>query len=205
MEEYNFRIWNSEAEDIEDWGEINPKAIKEFAIELKADTSKLDNILKLMPILHVEDIKYYDVNYLYKNILKRVGNINKNYLNKICNELDCEVVLQSENVRYNNKSSAVYVKNLIYVPVSVIEYILKGYRSNWNFYYHDFETYIEYRYDETYNKIRFIEVDFLEIKQNAIKYIESVYLILLFCQYENIRKDLFIFNTDKKIIYPVNN
>lgn len=203
MDKYKFRTWSSEDKNIENWGEINPKAIKEFLGELEVDINKLEDILNLMPILSVEDNKYYDINYFYKKILLRNGNINKDYLNRICNEIDSNIIIKSENVKYSEKSNKTYVKNSILVPTNVIMYILKRYRSNWSLCYHDFEMFIEYRYDETYDKVSFIEIDFSKLKKDAIKYIESIYLILMFCRNENINRNIFVFNKDRMIIRPI--
>lgn len=203
MEKYNFRLWNSEAENIEDWGQINPKAIKEFLNELEIDINKLEDILKLIPVLQVEGNRYYDINYFYKKILLRTGNINKDYLSKICNEINSNIIIKSENVKYSEQSNKTYIRNYILVPANVIVYILKRYKSNWSLYYHDFEMYIEYRYDETYDKVHFIEIDFSKLKQNAVKYIESIYLILMFCRNENINRNIFAFNKDRMTIQPI--
>lgn len=40
-------------------------------------------------------------------------------------------------------------------------------------------------------------------EQAINEYIESIYLILMFCRNENINRDIFVFNKDRMTIQPI--
>lgn len=101
MELSDFYSWGS----LEDFGNINIEIAKEFTREVNVDFIKLKNMLDSMMVLEVDDTKYYDINYFYKNLLLRRNNINKTYLEKICKETNSKIMVETKNVKYNENST----------------------------------------------------------------------------------------------------
>lgn len=85
----------------------------------------------------------------------------------------------------------------------MIVHILKEYNSRFNLYFNNYEKYLFHRFYETYIKKDDVTNDFESIKQNAIKYIESIYLIIMFCKSISIDiNNILVFDKERMIMKP---
>ena len=168
-----YSLYNYNSQETPYFGELNVRAIEEFNPYIYNDKIDLN-----LPTKMVNDAIYYDINYIYKNILMRVGNINKNYLFRISDELNGCILEEKVYIRYNEYTEKKYEKTNVYVTQNIVEYILANYNSYTNILRRDFESYIAYMYGKTYrNEEDLSEANELELNKRAKKYVEHIYLV----------------------------